>query len=224
MRLQSLRNRRPSLAIAISVAALFMSLGGVGYAATQLPRNSVGSAQLQNESVSFRKIQPNAVGRVRANTGQIQERVTGTCASGSAIGTVNKSGKVVCNTALPSQVGTTDNTTSIGAAPTTVTSAALPAGASYLAFADASATATSGPNVRHVTVSCTLTVGANTETRTVTIDTDGTEGDPSTSSIPLQATGPSGTASVSCQSSATGSGNPPPVSVTAGINAIAVAG
>jgi len=58
----------------------------------------------------------------------------------------------------------------------------------------------------------------------VTIDTDGTEGDPSTSSIPLQATGPSGTASVSCQSSATGSGNPPPVSATAGINAIAVAG
>ena len=59
-----------------------------------------------------------------------------------------------------------------------------------------------------MTVSCTLTVGANTETRTATIDTDGTAGDPSTASIPLQATGPPGTASVSCQSSATGSAEP----------------
>ena len=146
MRLQSLRNRRPSLAIAISVAALFMSLGGVGYAATQAAQQ-----QRRKRAASKRICQlPQDPAQRRragaANTGQLQERVTGTCASGSAIGTVNKSGKVVCNTALPTQVGTIDNTTSIGATATTVTSAALPAGASYLAFADSSATATSGPN------------------------------------------------------------------------------
>ncbi len=224
MRLRSLRNRRPSLAIAISVTALFMSLGGVGYAATQLPRNSVGTSQLQNEAVSFRKIRPNAVGRVRANTGQLQERVTGTCAAGSAIGTVNKSGKVACNTALPTQVGTTDSTATVGSTATTVSSAVLPTGASYLDLANASATVTSGPNVRHVTVSCTLTVGSNTQMRTVTIATDGTEGDKSSASIPLQATGPSGTASVSCQSTATGTATAPPVSVTASMNAIQIAG
>jgi hypothetical protein len=224
MRFRPLRDRRPSLAIAISVTALFMSLGGVGYAATQLPQNSVGNAQLQNESVSFRKIRPSSVGRVRANTGQLQERVTGTCSSGSAIGTVSKSGKVVCNTALPTQVGTTDSTATVGSTATTVSNAVLGTGASYLALANASASATSGPNLRHVTVTCTLTVGSNTQTRTVTIDTDGTVGDTSTASIPLQATGPSGTASVSCQSTATGSGTAPPVTVTSSMNAIQIAG
>lgn len=224
MRLRSFFARRPSPAIAISVTALFLSLGGVGYAATQLPRNSVGNAQIQNGAVSFTKIRPNSVGRVRANVSQLQERVTGTCAASSAIGTINKQGKVTCNTALPSELGTTNNTVTVPSTQTTVSSAALPAGPSYLAFANPTASVTSGANPRHVTVGCTLTVGSNTETRQVTVDTTGTSGDVSSASIPLQATGPSGTASVSCQSSATGAAMAPQVSVTAAINAISIAG
>jgi hypothetical protein len=233
LRLKSLMSRRPSAAIVISSAALFMSLGGVGYAAISIPNNSVGAAQLRtnavtnskinNGAVSFKKIQPGAVGLVRANTGQLQVRVSGTCASGTAIGTINQVGKVTCNKALPSEFGTTNNTATITSTAATVTSVALPTGASYLAFANPTATVTSGAATDHVTVSCTLTVGSNTQTRAVTIDTTGHSGDTTTGSIPLQVAGPSGTGSVSCTNSVPGPGTAPATSVTSTINAIQTA-
>ena len=233
MRLKSLMQRRPSAAIVISSVALFMSLGGVGYAAISIPNNSVGTSQLRNnavteskirnEAVTFRKIRPGAVGIVRANTGQLQVRVSGTCASGSAIGTINQVGKVTCNNTLPSQFGTTNNSATLGSGATSITSVALPAGASYLAFANPTATVTSGAAAQHVTVSCTLTVGSNTATRAVTLDTTGTSGQTTAGSIPLQAGGPSGTSSVSCTDSVTGGGTAPTVSVTSAINAIQTA-
>ena len=232
MRLKSLMRRRPSAAIVISSVALFMSLGGVGYAAISVPDNSVGTAQLRsnavtnskirNNAVSYKKIQPGAVGIVRANTGQLQVRVSGTCGSGMAIGTINQVGKVTCNNALPSEFGTTNNTATVTSTAATVTSVALPAGASYLAFANPTATVTSGGAAQHVTVSCTLTVGSNTETRSVTIETTGTAADKTSASIPLQATGPSGTGSVSCTNSVP-TGTAPATSVTSAINAIQTA-
>jgi hypothetical protein len=234
LRLKSLMRRRPSAAIVISSAALFMSLGGVGYAAISIPNNSVGAAQLRsnavtnskinNGAVSFKKIQPGAVGLVRANTGQLQVRVSGTCASGTAVGTINQVGKVTCNNALPSEFGTTSNSATITSTAATVTSVALPTGASYLAFANPTATVTSGGGAgQHVTVTCTLTVGSNTQTRSATIDTTGTSGDHSSASIPLQAAGPSGTGSVSCTNSVSGPGAAPATSVTSAINAIQTA-
>ncbi len=81
---------------------------------------------------------------MRANTGQLQVRVSGTCATGTAIGTINQVGKVTCNNALPSEFGTTNNTATVTSTAATVTSVALPAGASYLAFANPTATVTSG--------------------------------------------------------------------------------
>lgn len=232
MPLKSLMSRRPSAAIVISSAALFLSLGGVGYAAISIPNNSVGPAQLKNNAVtnskinngavSYKKIQPGAVGLVRANTGQLQARVSGTCATGMAIGTINQVGKVTCNNALPSEFGTTNNSATITSTAATVTSVALPAGPSYLAFANPTATVTSGATTQRVTVTCTLTVGSNTATRAAIIDTTGTIGQDSTASIPLQAAGPSGTGSVSCTNSVP-TGTAPATSVTSAINAIQTA-
>jgi hypothetical protein len=228
-------HRRPSAAIVISSVALFMSLGGVGYAAISIPNNSVGTSQLRNnavteskirnEAVTFRKIRPGAVGIVRANTGQLQVRVSGTCASGSAIGTINQVGKVTCNPALPSEFGTTNNTAKLGSGATSITSVALPAGASYLAFANPTVTVTpdATAQAQHDTVSCTLTVGSNTATRSVTFDTPPTSGTAQTASFPLQGTGPSGTGSVSCSSTTTGTGPAPGISVTSAVNAIQTA-
>ena len=233
MRLKSLMSRRPSAAIVISSAALFLSLGGVGYAAISIPDNSVGTAQLKNNAVTsgkikngavtYKKINPGSVGIVRANTGQLQVRVSGTCATGTAIATVNQVGKVTCNNALPSEFGTTDNKATVTSTAATVSSLTLPAGASYLAFANPTATVTSGATTQHVTVSCTLTVGSNTETRSATIDTTGTTGDTTSASIPLQAAGPAGTGSVSCTNSVPGNGTAPDTSVTSAINAIQTA-
>jgi hypothetical protein len=48
----SLRIPRPSPATAIALVALFVSLGGTTYAVTALPRNSVGTEQIRNRSVT----------------------------------------------------------------------------------------------------------------------------------------------------------------------------
>jgi hypothetical protein len=58
-----MRRFRPRVTYANVTAtlALFIALGGSGYAALKLPRNSVGTSQLKKESVSVSKIRPGAV-------------------------------------------------------------------------------------------------------------------------------------------------------------------
>ena len=235
MRLKSLISRRPSAAIVISTAALFMSLGGAGYAAISIPNHSVGTAQLRhnavtsnkikNGAVTFKKINPGSVGIVRANTNQLQVRVSGTCATGSAIATVNQVGKVTCNSTLPAQFGTTNNQATLGTGSTSITSVTLPAGPSYVAFANPSVTVnpTNTAPAQHDAVSCTLTVGSNTETRSITFDTPATTTTTQTASFPLQAAGPAGPSSVACTSTTTGGGTAPTITVTSAINAIQTA-
>src|ERR1700759_5250133 len=169
-----------------------MSLGGVGYAATQLPANSVGSSQLRNGSVSYKKIQPGAVGNVRANTKQLQQRVYKTCGPNTAMASIAQNGTPACNSTLPAETGTTSNTAPVpttGAA-TAITSATLTSGNTYLGFANPTATvtpATGATGSQTASVSCTLTVGSNTTTRTITVSTpNGT--DAGTSALPLQQT------------------------------------
>jgi hypothetical protein len=52
---------RPSPALVVACLALAVSLSGVGYAATVLPRASVGTAQLKRNAVKARQLAPNAV-------------------------------------------------------------------------------------------------------------------------------------------------------------------
>jgi hypothetical protein len=42
--------------------ALFVALGGTGYAAITIPRNSVGAAQIRNRSISPVKFNPSSIG------------------------------------------------------------------------------------------------------------------------------------------------------------------
>ena len=85
----------------VSFVALFVALGGASYAATQLPANSVGTAQLQNGSVGNWKLKSNAVGARKiingsvgakqVNSSQVQLRVASSCSTG-AIRAVGLSG------------------------------------------------------------------------------------------------------------------------------------
>jgi hypothetical protein len=61
--------RHLSFANVTASLALFVALGGTGYAAIRIPRHSVGNAQLQTNAVSATKIRANAVGssEIRAN-------------------------------------------------------------------------------------------------------------------------------------------------------------
>ena len=48
--------KRLSYANVVASLALFLALGGVGYAATQLPNNSVGTPQLKANAVTSGKV------------------------------------------------------------------------------------------------------------------------------------------------------------------------
>ena len=50
------RPHRPSPAMVVALLALFVAMGGAGYAATQLPVNSVGSRQLKTDAVKSSKV------------------------------------------------------------------------------------------------------------------------------------------------------------------------
>ena len=261
MRLKSLARRRPSASMLVAIVALVMSLGGVGYAATVLPANSVGTAQIRNDAVNYKKIlprsvgvvrlatdgvttskirddnvtfdkiHPNAVGRVRANLDQLQARLKATCPTGSAIGSVAKTGAVTCNPALPahtvSPAPAAPVTVAPGTTPTTVTTVALPAGASYMAFSNPALTVTgagSGTQVaQHITLTCTLTVGTTTQSRSVTVDVPANSGADFTTEIPLQQSGAAGPSTTACTATPD-TGTLPAVKATGVIDALQTAG
>ena len=116
---RSLFRRRPSAPMVVALVALFMSLGGVGWAATQLPAGSVGTSQLKNGSVTnfklatdavgFRKIIDGSVGIHKINPSTVQARVGSKCATGTAISSISSSGKPTCSSTSPSQFGTSSS-------------------------------------------------------------------------------------------------------------------
>ena len=81
-----MRRFRPTLTYAnvMATLALFIALGGTGYAALRVPRASVGSIQLRRHAVTNSKIAPGAVSasRVKENT------LTGTEINEAALGQV----------------------------------------------------------------------------------------------------------------------------------------
>jgi hypothetical protein len=243
LKLRTLTRRRPSASIVISSAALFLSLGGVGYAATALPSNSVGTSQIRSNAVTYEKIEPNSVGKVRladggvtnsklaqgsvsykdiqegavgtkrANLDQLQARVFKTCAAGSAIGAISNAGSPTCNATLPAEYGATDATTALTPTAATV----------YLTFASTELSATSGTAAQRVTVTCTLTVGSVTQTRSAVIATNGNSGNISTASLPLQVAGTAGTAAESCTAAVPAGATATAITATSGLNAIQTA-
>lgn len=236
MRSHSLFSRRPSASFVVASLALFVSLGGVGYAAITVPDNSVGSNQLQTHAVTgnkinflavgFRKIQPGAVGIRRINTNQVQARVTGSCAADNALASINNQGGVTCKPTSPAEFG------SVSAAPTTVGSAAtqiksltLAAGDTFMVYANPQIDV-SGIGNAPVEVDCTLSVSpgdaSTTQTRSVTFP----GGDPAQKGsvslmLPAPALANGSTASVSCTSTATG--GTPTTTVVSAINALQTA-
>jgi hypothetical protein len=63
--------RRPSPALVVACLALLISLGGTGYAALKLPRNSVGTAQLKKNAVTSVKVRNHSLRRVDFKAGQL---------------------------------------------------------------------------------------------------------------------------------------------------------
>ena len=72
-----LLRHRPSPAIVIACVALLLALGGVSWAATALPRNSVGAAQLRSNAVTSKKVRNHSLLRVDFKNGQIPRGARG---------------------------------------------------------------------------------------------------------------------------------------------------
>jgi hypothetical protein len=68
---------RLSFANVLSVIALFVALGGASYAATQLPKSSVGTKQLKNGAVTGAKVRTGSLRASAFATGQIPAGPTG---------------------------------------------------------------------------------------------------------------------------------------------------
>ena len=80
--LVGLLRKRPSAATMIATVALFAALGGTGYAVTQLPPNSVGTAQVRDYSLLRRDFK----------TGQIPRGVQGPVGKTGATGPAGPQG------------------------------------------------------------------------------------------------------------------------------------
>jgi hypothetical protein len=227
------RRWRLSPSMVVALLALFLALGGVGLAATQLARNSVGTAQLKDGAVTFSKIGPGAVGTTRiaqaavtafqVDGGTVQHRVTGSCRQTTAVGWVTRVGGVGCNITLPRESGTAGAQVPIGATSTPVLRKTLAPGTGYLVFANPSAIVTGTVVGQQVEVACTLSVGPLTQGRSMKVEI-GPNHQQVEGLIPLivadQALArPGTTASVSCRQSAS-AGAAPKVGVFSAISAL----
>lgn len=65
------RLRLPSPAMTVALLALFVALTGAGYAATQLPNNSVGTPQLKNNAVTSAKVANGTLVKADFKSGQL---------------------------------------------------------------------------------------------------------------------------------------------------------
>ncbi len=245
MSLRSLARRRPSAALVVSFLALFVALGGAGWAALRIPPNSVGNAQLRNFSVGNAKLKPNSVGAAKIAAGavgarqvdssQVQLRVTSSCLIG-AIQSLSVSGNVTCTPVLPNEYGTSAQT-ALGSGQTLLATESLPAGSPFLVLAYPHAVI-SGATGQRVEVNCTLSVppgtGTSTTTTTTTTTTTkslaveiGSSANSQAATIPLvlpvASSSSAQPAAVSCSDTATPSTPAPTVAVDSTLDAIQTA-
>jgi hypothetical protein len=74
---KALRAFRPSPAIVIAMIALLVALAGTGYAATSLPRNSVGPVQLQANAVTSPKVRNRSLLKIDFAANQLPRGLRG---------------------------------------------------------------------------------------------------------------------------------------------------
>ena len=132
----------------VALLALVVALGGTSYAAVQLPPGSVGTAQLKNKAVTFKKIEPSTRQRLQGQTGpagaQGAPGAPGT--AGQSVTTVYGTGQLVVTAA-----------TSFTVVPGLTQTVVVPAGATVLVSTDGGAQNT-GVGSTYATVDLALFV------------------------------------------------------------------
>src|SRR5947208_3993074 len=90
--MKRLRSLRPSPSMVVAAIALAVALGGVSYAATALPRNSVGPFQLQPNAVTSSKVLNGSLLSADFRKGQLPRGLTGPAGPTGAAGPTGPTG------------------------------------------------------------------------------------------------------------------------------------
>lgn len=149
--------RRPSPAMVVACAALLVALGGTSYAAVlQVPRNSVGTAQLKSNAVTSAKVKNGSLLSGDFKPGQIPAGPAGTAGpTGPAgpAGTAGPAGPAGPSDAVARVINGPISLSSTGPFQT-LASLSIPQAGKYVVWAKAGATAvTTGE------LTCLLVVG-----------------------------------------------------------------
>jgi hypothetical protein len=186
--------------------ALFLALGGAAYAATQLARNSVGTAQLRAGAVTAGKIARKTRNQLRGDRGPQGPKgktgKTGKVGPKGATGAAGARGATGADGTGPAfeVFATAASAKRVGTSPTQILAENLSAGA-YAISADVALEATATLS----TVVCTLSTGGEAVT---SVDTEGGAEFPATVSLSGTTTfGAAGSTSLICVSE----GEPAPV-------------
>lgn len=145
---------RHSRALAIALVASFVSLSGIGWAASSLPPNSVGTKQLQDRAVTGPKLARRVVAAI--NRTQVQARIRTSCPAGNALTSVRASGRPGCSVTGPALFARGSSRTRLVRAGQLVEVKKLTIHGSFLVVAYPEVTVKSGLAGQTVTVTCKL--------------------------------------------------------------------
>lgn len=168
---------RLSSAHVLAGFALFVALGGTSYAALKLPRNSVGAAQIRNDSVTSAKIKRGSVGvsDLSASARAATKGDTGTAGAKGDTGSAGPAGSQGSTgpQGQPGQPGPSDVYTRtgtpdsglVGSPPVVMSHLDLPAGR-YLIIGKASF---NNPTSNQAQLLCSVTAGTDEDTAQIAI-------------------------------------------------------
>ena len=83
---------KPGFANVVALVALFIALGGVSYAAIQIPKNSVGTKQLKKNAVNSAKVRNRSLLAADFKKGQLPRGATGVIGATGPTGTAGNPG------------------------------------------------------------------------------------------------------------------------------------
>jgi hypothetical protein len=91
--LEAVSEHRPSPSMMVALAALFIALGGTGYAAVKLPKNSVGTTQIKRDAVTGDKVKDGSLFANDFAPGQIPKGPRGDAGTQGAPGLAGAKGE-----------------------------------------------------------------------------------------------------------------------------------
>ncbi|HNK66028.1 MAG TPA: collagen-like protein [Solirubrobacterales bacterium] len=102
---------KPGFANVVALVALFIALGGVSYAAVQIPKNSVGTKQLKKNAVNSAKVRNRSLLAADFKKGQLPRGATGAAGVTGSTGATGPAG----TTGLTGAAGPTGSAGEAGA-------------------------------------------------------------------------------------------------------------